>query len=377
MTARSLAGGVLSLALLTGCGSEPAPPTPPSVEVTTPQRREVTAYADFPGVTRAIEFAEIRARVQGVLEEVRFTPGRAVTAGQVLFVIERAPYLAVLNEARGALQVAEAEARRAAVDLERIEEAIRTDAVSQSELDRATAARDQAEANVLSAQARLAQAQLNFDYTLVRSPIRGRAGRNLLDPGNLVGAGDATLLTDVARVDSMFVYFDVPEALILDYAPAGAGATRDAEAPRRRVNISTVDGTGFSLDGRIDFVDNQVDPATGTVEVRAIFENTDNVLIPGVFVRVRAFGDPTPDALVIDERGVGIDLGGRYVLVVGDGDVVGQRYVELGTREDDGFVVVVAGLEAEDRYVVNGLFRARPGFPVTPEAVASAPEGGN
>jgi RND family efflux transporter MFP subunit len=370
MSMRSLpAIGLVAMALA-GCGSEPPAPTPPSVEATTPERREVTAYADFPGVTRAIEYAEIRARVQGVLEEVRFTPGMPVEEGQVLFLIEQGPYAAALAEAEGALQVAQAEARRAAVDLARIEEAIRTDAVSQSELDRATAARDQAEASVLSAEARVARAQLDYDYTLVRSPVSGRAGRNLLDPGNLVGAGEPTLLTDVARVDSMFVYFDVPEAFVLAFTnPAGSD---EREVPQQLVRLTSADASGISLEGVVDFVDNQVDAATGTIEVRAIFENTGGALVPGIFVRVRAFGAPIPDAIVIDEKGIAIDLGGQYVLVVGDDNVVEQRYIELGPREDDGFVVVRSGLEADERYIVNGLFRARPGFPVTVESPSAA-----
>ena len=374
MRTGALCGVLFAAAALSGCGSEPPAPTPPTVEATTPERREVTAYADFPGVTRAIEYAEIRARVQGVLEEVRFTPGMPVEAGQVLFLIEQGPYAAALAEAEGALEVAQAEARRAAVDLTRIEEAIQTDAVSQSELDRATAARDQADASVVSAEARVARAQLDYDYTLVRSPVTGRAGRNLLDPGNLVGAGEPTLLTDVARVDSMFVYFDVPEAFVLAFTnPANA---EGREAPQQRIRLTTADASGVAFDGVVDFVDNQVDAATGTIEVRAIFENTGGVLVPGIFVRVRAFGAPIPDALVIDEKGIAMDLGGQYVLVVGDDGVVEQRYVEIGPREDDGFVVVEDGLEADDRYIVNGLFRARPGFPVTVEAPGSA-GGGN
>ena len=223
---------------------------------------------------------------------------------------------------------------------------------------------------MVSAEARVARARLDYEYTRVRSPVAGRAGRNLLDPGNLVGAGEPTLLTDVTRVDSMFVYFDVPEALVLAFTNRPTAG--DAQAPQQRIRLATADAAGVSLEGVVDFVDNQVEAATGTIEVRAIFENTGGVLVPGLFVRVRAFGAPIPDALVIDENGIGIDLGGRYVLVVGDDGVVEQRYVELGPREDDGFVVVEDGLAADERYVVNGLFRARPGFPVTVEEPGSA-----
>jgi len=367
------AGVALALGLLLGCGSDQSGLQPPQVTVATPVRREVATFADFTGTTRAIEYAEIRARVSGVLQEMRFEPGTIVDEGAILFVIERDQYRAAFEEAIGNLRAAQAESLRTAADLRRVEQAIQTDAVSQSDLDRAIAARDQANASVVSARARRDNARLNYDYTLVRSPVRGLAGRNRVDLGNLVGAREPTVLTTVNRIDSIYVYFDAAETLVLNLR----AERREVESEARgegtgRAAISLANETGFPHEGVIDFIDNTVDPATGTIEVRAVFANPDVVILPGLFVRVRVFGQPDPDALLVDERAVGTDLGGKYVLVIDEENVVEQQYVTLGAVQDDGMVVIESGLDGTERYIVNGMLRARPGFPVTPQPSDSA-----
>lgn len=384
MNRRLRTGFSLALGLmLFGCGDDEPVFQPPEVTVTTPEQRSVLEFFDFTGTTRAIAYAEIRARVSGILEEMRFEPGGIVEANEILFVIEREQYQASYQEALGNLRAAQAESARAEADLSRVEQAIQTDAVSESDLDRAVADRDQANAGVISARGRRDNAKLNLDYTLVRAPHPGQVGRNLWDVGNLVGAGEPTLLTTVNTIDSVYVYFDVPEFLVLRLRQVQREALADADAdPTRteargrqqigRTAISLANETDFPHEGVIDFVDNTVNPATGTIEVRAVFANPDYIVLPGLFVRARVYASQEADALLVDERAIGTDLAGKYVLVLDDENVVEQRFVTLGPLQDDGMIVVEEGLDGTEQYIVNGLLRARPGFPVTPQSTDSA-----
>jgi RND family efflux transporter MFP subunit len=360
----------LFLAIVAGaCGGGPPAPQAPQVTVAEPERRTVQSYGEFTGTTRAVESVEIRARVAGTLEEIRFEPSRPVRSGQVLFVIEREPYLAARDEALGSLRSAEAELARAESDLRRVEQAIQTNAVSQSDLDRAQATRDQAEAAVLAARGRLANAELNLEYTLVRSPIDGMIGRWFVDPGNLVGATGPTHLATVNALAPIYVYFEAAEDIVLAFLAARSDSTQRQDRVGR-VQVALANETDFPHEGAIDFIDNTVDPATGTIELRAVLPNADGALFPGLFVRIRVVGREKPNALVVREQAIGTDLGGKYVLVVGEGDVVDQRYVTLGPRQDDGTIEVTDGLDGMERYIVNGMLRARPGFPVTPQSEA-------
>ncbi len=380
---RSAAAFAVAL-IAVACGPDQPVYQPPEVTVATPERRSVQEFFDFPGSTRAIAHAEIRARVSGVLEEMRFEPGSIVEEGEVLFVIEREQYYAAYEEALGNLRAAQAESARAAADLRRVEQAIQTEAVSESDLDRAVAARDQANARVLSMRGRRDNARLNLDYTMVRAPHRGQVGRNLWDVGNLVGAGEPTKLTTINAIDSVYAFFDGPEMLVLRLREAmrrerdAAGDTERTRTEARgrqqvgRIGISLANETDFPHEGYIDFVDNQVDPSTGTIEVRAVLANPEYIILPGLFVRVRAYASEEREALLVDERAVGTDLGGKYVLVVGDENVVETRYVTLGPIQSDGMVVVEEGLDGTEQYIVNGMLRARPGFPVVPQTADSA-----
>jgi len=372
-----VAGVALFMALgLAACGQpEPPPPTPPEVTVATPLRRDVTHYIDFTGRTASVQRAEIRARVTGFLQRMNFESGDIVKKGQLLFLIEPEPYQAKHDQAEASLKSAEANRDRALSDLERLEEAIKTNAVSQQDVTRARAELAQAEASVLSSTAELAQAKIQLDYTEVRSPVAGKVDRNLVDLGNLVGQSQATLLTTVVQMDPLWVYFDLPETIVLqmlaDLRGMGVETPRDLEIEEIRETVKFFVGTqvdeGFPHEGHLNFLSNTVNPATGTVEVRGEMPNGEQLLLPGVFVRVRVPGRLMPNSIVVSERSIGTDLGGKYVMVVGDDNVVEQRYVEIGPREDDGFVVVTSGVEGDESYIVNGLLRARPGFPVTPE----------
>lgn len=372
-TIRVNGAALLAAAILTACGGgEAAGPPPPQVTVTKPERRDVQRFAEFTGNTRAIEYAEIRARVSGTLEEMRFVPARFVEENDVLFIIEPDMYQAAFDEARAFVAANRSELARAESDLERIQQAIQTNAVSRQDLDRAQATRDQADAAVLGAQARLDQATIDLGYTRVRTPIPGQVSRNFVDLGNLVGAGEATLLTTVTRIDPIFVYFDVPERAVLRLTAAQRDTTLTEEQLARvgQVLVATAEDRGFPHQGKVDFIDNTVNPATGTIEARALVANAENILFPGLFVRLRVLGAIGRDAILVNERAIGTDLGGKYVLLVRDDNVVEQRYVVRGPVQDDGTVVIEEGLDGSESYIVNGMLRARPGFPVTPQTEA-------
>ncbi len=389
--ARTLSTAALALlAAACGGGGSEGPPAP-IVTVAAPVRRDVAGFADFNGTTRAIEAAEVRARVPGILESIEFTPSTVVSEGDLLFVIERAQYQAERNEADATLRSAGARLALAESNLERVTMAARTDAVSEQDVDRATARRDEAAAAVLSAQARLDRAELDLGYTLVRSPIDGQVSRNLVDVGNLVGVSEPTLLTAVNRMDPIFVYFEVPEIMILELLKLVSEERRAALAERRaeaqepppldesrreeaeeetggrtRVLVGLADEEGFSHEGLIDYIDNTVNPTTGTLQTRAVIPNPDLLLFPGIFVRARLLGGTIPNAILVEERAIGSDIGGKYVYVIGEENIVEQRYIEVGFKQEDGTITVTQGLEGDETYIVEGLLRARPGLPVTP-----------
>jgi RND family efflux transporter MFP subunit len=347
---------------------------PPQVTVATPVRADVTPVYEFTGTTDAFRSVEIRARVQGFLEEIRFSPSSFVKAGDVLFVIEQEPFLARRDRAKANLTSAEAALRRAESDLERLEQAVKTNAVSQQEVTRARAERDQAEAALLGARADLESAEIELDYTRIESPVDGLISRNLVDQGNLVGPSTNSLLATVRRIDPVYAYFEVNERLfsrMLDERGGHAGKMeRETEIPA----VLSVEETGLRIEGRIDSIDNTVDPSTGTIMLRAVFPNPDARVFPGFFVTVLLSGDVRPDAILVQEKAVGTDLGGKFLLLVDTDNVVQQRYVSLGPAREDGTVVVSEGLDGDERYIVDGLLRARPGLPVSPK-FASLEEG--
>lgn len=361
-----------ALIVVTGCGGAPVtpPPAPPDVTVNTPVRREVTLFQEFTGQTRAFASVEVRARVSGTLEQALFEPSRMVRRDDVLFVIEPRPYKASLDAADAALRSAEAQLARAESDLRRVTQAARTNAVSEADVDLAKANRDIAAASVLSAKAALDQAELQYSYTRVGAPIAGQVGRPLVDVGNVVSGSQGTLLTTINQLQPIHAYFDVPEQAFLNILRVRSleeVQEQDLEGDSVRVEMATLVEEGYPHKGEFDFVSNTVDSATGTIEVRAVFANEEQVLFPGLFVRMRVPIGTVEDAVLVDERAVGSDLGGRYVFIVGEDNVVEQRYVEMGPVEDDGLVPIVDGLDGSETYIVNGLLRARPGMPVTPQ----------
>jgi RND family efflux transporter MFP subunit len=339
---------------------------PPEVTVATPVQRDVTLMEEFTGTTEARRSVEVRARVQGFLEEIAFEPSSFVRQGQKLFVIEPAPYQAQRDRAEANLESAEAALRRAESDLDRLEQAVQTNAVSEQEVTRARAERDQASAALLEAKAALTQAEIQLGYTTVESPIAGLVSRNLVDVGNLVGGLEATLLATVRQVDPIYAYFDVSERLIAQTLAQQGGHT--GPTSERAIPLTLVlKETGYEVEGRLDAIDNTVDPATGTMQVRGVFPNSNAKVLPGFFVHIRVPGKTLDDALLVEETALGTDLGGRYLMVVGDDNVVEKRYIEPGPLEEDMLRVILEGLAPGETYVSKGLQRARPGMPVTPK----------
>jgi multidrug efflux system membrane fusion protein len=332
-------------------------------------RRDVVTYGEFTGYTRAFESTEVRARVSGRLEEILFEPSSMVSEGDVLFRIEREAYQAARDGAFAEFEASKAELARTESDLKRIQQAIQTNAVSQQDLDLATARRDQANAAVLAAQAALDKAELDLSYTEVRARISGQVGRNLVDRGNLVGGSPPTLLTTINRMDPIYVYFTAPESAVLRWLSAPRDEMPEGNLP---LYVATAADEDFPYEGVLDYISNTVDPDTGTIELRGELENDDMSLFPGLFMRIRVPGPPRVDAVLVEERAIGTDLGGKYVYLVGEDDVVEQRYVELGVVQDDGTVPVLDGLEGDEVYIVEGLLRARPGLPVRPQALEEA-----
>ena len=381
---------VLATGLLTAaCGGEEVVRQAPEVTVAQPVVRPVQPYVDFTGTTRAVEAVDIRARVGGVLERQLFSPSDIVEEGDVLFIIEQEQYQAARDEAVALTRSAVADSALKESNLERVQIAIETDAVSRQDLDRAQAQRDAAVAAVLGARAGLSRAQLDYEYTTVESPITGQVGRRLVDPGTLVGYGEQTLLTTVNRMAPIHVFFNAPEWVVLRMLRAIDEALDDeddssvmdavesdgeldetaVQAQKQVVKVligTAADEDRFPFEGYINFIGNTVDPSTGTIELRALFDNEDNLLFPGLFVRVRVLALSAEDALLVDERAIGTDLGGKYMYLVGENDIVERVYVTVGQPQPDGTIVVEDGLDTDATYISNGLLRARPGLPVTP-----------
>ncbi len=349
----------------------PPPPAPPEVTVTTPLQRDVQIRLNYVGTTQAFENVEIRARVQGELDQITFNPSALVKQGKQLFVIEPEPYIASRDRAKASLQSAEAGLRRAESDLDRLEEAVKTNAVSAQEVTRAQAERDQAAAALAESKAALVTAEIQLGYTTIDAPITGVIGRNLVDAGNLVGAGEASLLATIRKIDPIFVFFEVDERMVTRLLAEVDGKRPQPGDESERPIEFILEETGLRVEGAMDFVDNTVDPETGTIMVRAVFPNAKFLVLPGVYVRVVIDGGMLENAILVEEKAIGTDLSGKYLYIVGTDNIVEQRPVELGPRQEDGTIVISSGLELGETYIIDGLLRARPGLPVTPQAAGS------
>jgi RND family efflux transporter MFP subunit len=359
--------------LLAACSPpKPAAPPPPKVTVQAPQVATVTNWDEYPGHLEAVEMVEIRPRVAGYIESIHFQDGAEVKAGDLLFVIDPRPYQAELEQAQARRQQAETRLELARSDFKRAEGLKGTKAISDEEYDTRRNAVRESEAALAAAKAAELTARLNIEYTQLKAPVSGKIGRRLLTVGNFVqlqgGGGAATVLATLVSLDPIYAYFDVEEAAFQKYrdnarrAQAGGGALP--------CELKLVNEPGYAHRGRLDFFDNQVNPQTGTVRLRAVFENSDRTLVPGMFASLRILAGAPHQAMLIPDVAVQSDQNYKFVYVAGQDNKVETRSIEAG-RAHGPLREVLNGLTPEDRVIVNGLMMLRPGVVVSVQSPES------
>ena len=365
-------------ALLASCGGEQkaAAPPPPVVTVAHPTRRTVIDMDEYVGRFVAVNSVEIRARVSGYLDQVHFTDGQTVKQGDLLFSIDKRPFQTSLDQARANLAQARANMAFADADLARAAQLVRDKTITEQTFDQRTQAKRVAEASVAAQEAATRQAALDLQFTELRAPVDGRIGDRRVSPGNLVTGGtggNTTLLAMIVSLDPIRFEFTFDEASYLRYerlSKAGQDMTsRDGSA---LVSLRLIDEPDYGYQGRMDFVDNVIDRSSGTIRGRAVFTNPNGVFTPGMFGRLRVPGSPSYQALLVPDAAIGTEQARKYLLVVDGENVVRQKYVTLG-QVSDNLRVIKDGLAPEDRVIVNGLMRARPGQKVTPQEEGAPP----
>lgn len=349
---------------------EAQPPDAMPVSVAEVVQRRITEWDEFSGRLEAVEGVEVRSRVAGYIEAVKFAPGSLVDKGDTLFVIDPRPFAAAVARAQAALASARARLTLTASELGRAQRLLDDRAIAQREFDERNNAHLEAQAAVQGAQAALDSARLELGYTRITAPISGRVGRAEVTVGNLVGAGaGGPRLTTIVSTTPIHAIFEVDERSFLRYAAHGDANGGDPVSDSIPIFLGLADEDGHPHRGRLEFVDNRVDAHSGTILLRAVFDNADGRLKPGMYARLKIGGAGSTDALLVADRAIGTDQSKRYVLVVGADDTLEWREVQLGPMAD-GLRVVREGLHAGERIVVNGLQRVRPGMRVAPKPVA-------
>ncbi len=348
------------------------PPPPPEVTVAVPERRTVPATLELTGTTRGVAAVDVRARVRGFVERKHVEDGQAVEAGDLLFTIDPREFAAAQQQSEAEVEARAAALRLAELALERVRQALAQQAATQHELDRALAERDGAAAQVHLAEANLARARLDIEFAQVRAPIKGRLSLRTVEVGQLVGAGEATLMGSIVDSSAIYATYNVEERRVLELYH-GHQQRRPGEEgrPGQTVLLGMADETGYPHAGQFAKAANTVDPDTGTIAVEALFPNEDQVILPGLFVRIRVVLDEQ-DVLLVPETAVLSDQHGRFVLVVNDQDLVERRNVTVAPVIDR-MRPIKEGLEPEARVIVNGIQRARPGAAVEPAPAGTAP----
>jgi RND family efflux transporter MFP subunit len=353
------------LALLAACGQKPdgagghgGPGGPPPVSVAPATQREVQEFDEFTARLEAPDTVDVRARVAGTVEAVRFKEGQVVRKGDPLFTIDARAFKAEVARAEAQVAAVKTQADLARADLARSEKLVAVNAVSQQEIDQLRSALRAAEANLKAAEAALVQAKLNVEYATITAPVAGRTSRANITPGNLVGVGDPVLTTLVSS-DRVYAYFDASEATYLKYMRAAK--------PVSAVQMGLTNEQGFPHTGKLDFVDNRLNPATASIRVRAVFDNKNGQFTPGLYARVKLGGSATYTGVVVPDRAITTDQTSKVVLIVGPNNIVQPRPVKPGALVDG--MRVVEGVKAGEMVIVDGLLRAFPGAPVTPQVL--------
>ncbi|MEN3975791.1 efflux RND transporter periplasmic adaptor subunit [Emcibacter sp. SYSU 3D8] len=360
---------------LAACGAEgetSGAPPPPPVSVAKPLVRETVEWDEYTGRFQATEDVDVRARVSGYLSSINFADGETVKKGALLFVIDQRPFRIAVDRAQAELVSAKSQLDLAGRDLERAEALFSRGNISERVLDERRQAKRSGEAAVTVAESAVRDARLNLEFTEVRAPVAGRVSRYQVSVGNLISGGTAesTLLTTIVSLDPIHFYFDADEAAYLKYTRLSSEGSRPSsrDAPNE-VAVALQDEDGFPHKGHMDFVDNRVDRSTGTVQARAVFANPDNVLLPGMFGRLKLIGSGRYNAVLLPDSSIGSDQSRKFVYVVARDNTVAYRPVELGPLSD-GLRIVRSGVGKDDLVIVSGLQRTRPGGKVTPQPVA-------
>lgn len=373
----SALGAVLLSLVLVGCDdsvAQNAAPPAPAVSAADVVVKSISQWDSFNGRIEAVESVQLRPRVSGYIDKVNYTDGQEVKKGEVLFTIDDRTYRAALEQAQASLARAKTQASLARSEANRTDKLVNTNVVSREEWEQRRSAATQAQADIRAAQAAVDAAQLNLDFTKVTAPIDGRASRALITSGNLVTAGDsASVLTTVVSQKTVYVYFDVDESTYLHYqhlARSGQGASSNHLA--LPVEIGLTGEEGYPHQGKVDFLDNQLTPSTGTIRMRALLDNAQRQFIPGLFARVRLPGSAEFNATLVDDKAVLTDQDRKYVYIVDKEGKAQRRDITPG-RLADGLRIVQQGLKPGDKVIVDGLQKVfMPGMPVNAKTVAMA-----
>ncbi|MGB8356094.1 MAG: efflux RND transporter periplasmic adaptor subunit [Chthoniobacteraceae bacterium] len=370
--------GFIALLVLASCGQpKPAAPPPPSVIVNQPVQHMVVDWDEYSGRLQSPETASIAARVSGLIVDSPFKEGALVKKGDVLFVIDDRPFKADLDNKRAAVAKDNAQLSLADIQLHRNAELLKTRVIAQQDYDTANATYEQAVAQLAADKAAEETSALNFEWTRVTAPFTGRISRMAVTTGNLVnggGASQATQLTTLVSVDPVYCYVPVPERSYVTYQQV---ARQEKHTSLEDANISCFmqleNETDFGHAGTIDFIDNAVDPATGTIQLRGVFPNPNGLLKPGLFARLRIPGSVPYQALLVPDAAVGTQQDERFLLITGSNNIVESRPVKLGRLFGE-LRVISDGLKPGDKVIVDGLQKARPGAPVNPSEAPIPPE---
>lgn len=370
------AASLLSVAILAGCSggqaSETGAPPPPSVSVAPVLIKPISQWDEFSGRIEAVESVDLRPRVSGYIDKVNYTEGQEVKKGDVLFTIDARSYRAELARAQAELARARTQAELGRSEADRAKKLSDLQAISTEEYEQRRSGAAQAQANVAAAQAAVDSARLNLEFTQVRAPIDGRAGRALVTAGNLVTAGDsASVLTTLVSLDKVHVHFDADERAFLRYAEMARKGERPSERDSKvPVQVALADEDDFPHAGTVDFLDNQVERSTGTIRARALLDNADRRFTPGLYARVRLLGSGEFKAALVDDKAVLTDQDRKYVYVVDDKSQAQRRDIALG-RKVGNLRIVEKGLAPGDRVIVSGVQKVFfAGMPVNAKVVA-------
>jgi multidrug efflux system membrane fusion protein len=368
-----------------GCGThqdsaaQPVQGPAPKVKIAQPLAQEVTEWDEYTGRIEAVNSVDVRARVSGYLEKVNFKAGDKAHKGDLLFQIDPKPYTAQLNYAEAELERAKSRHELAKNDLERSERLFRAKAISEEEHDARSKGLREAVAAVQSAEANVYTARLNLEYTQVRSPIDGRIGRELITAGNVVNGGvsDSTVLTFIVSTDPVYVYVDADERSVLKYRrqaqQSGRGSLGEESTP---VELAIADEVGFPHPGHLDYISPCEDAATGTLTLRGVFANPDELLSPGFFARMRVRQSAPYPAILLPDRAIGTDQAQRFVWVVNQQNQVEYRKVGLGAHIGQSRVIT-EGLKPEEWTVIEGIQKLKPGLKVNPERISLSAHNGD